>query len=94
MYSFLTSNTAVNSPISAVIKSEAHYNFFTYTGARAVNLEFRGQPVPIKNGDVFGVRPSSNKKHIRLIRRNDPNRVITLSVEQASKLAKNVRRVK
>jgi hypothetical protein len=46
--------------------------------------------VAINKGTKFGVRKSANGKNIRLIFPNDPNRVITLSMEQAQQLAKGV----
>lgn len=82
MYSFL---------LNARIKPETDYDFFTYQGA-PLTLEFRGNPVLIDKGQRFGVRKSSNGKLIRLILPNDPNRVITIDVPTAEKLAKGIKR--
>lgn len=80
MYSFLV----------AAIKPASAYEFFTYKGKKPVTVMFRGKEVKIGNGTRFGVRPSSNGKHIRLVFENDPNRVITLTSEQAKELARGV----
>ena len=89
MYSYV-----VESIVEARIKPEDAYEWFQYNGARPVALEFRGNAVSIKPGDSFGVRKSANGKEIRLVRPNDINRVITLTLDQAQKLAKSVRRKK
>ena len=81
MYSFL---------IVAKIKPEDAYEWFTYRGKKPVNLEFRGKPVPIQNGQRFGVRPSSNKKFIRLVLPDEVTKVITITLDQAQALAKGV----
>jgi hypothetical protein len=102
MYSFLMPGpgTVDKNPIShtvhnsvkeeARIKGEDEYEFFTFKAKEPVEIEFRGKPVTISKGTKFGVRPSSNGKNIRLIFPNDKTRVMTLSPEQAQKLAKGV----
>lgn len=89
MYSYV-----VASMLQARIKPEADYEWFRFTGKRPVTLEFRGNPMVISEGDQFGVRKSSNGKEIRFVRKNDVNRVLTLTMDQANKLAKSVRREK
>lgn len=86
MYSFLI-NPAF---ITAVIKPESAYQWFRYKGARPVVLDFRGKEVLVTKGDRFGVRPSASGKDVRLIFKDDPTRVFTLTSEQAKKLAKGV----
>jgi hypothetical protein len=80
MYAFLLSK----------VFGEDRYEFFTYNGKQPVMVEFRGKPIPIKKGTRFGVRPSSNKKSIRLIFPNDKTRVITIDLATANKLANNL----
>lgn len=89
MFSFMLQD----SPLEARIKSEAEYEFFSYNGP-VMTVDFRGKPVPIGKGDIFGVRPSSNGKHIRLIFPKDPTRVITIDPETAKKLAKGAKAAK
>lgn len=81
MYSYL---------VTAAPRPESAYQFFTYRGKRPVNVNFRGAEIPITNGMKFGVRPSANGKHIRLIFPGDANRVITLDLPTAQKLANGV----
>ena len=85
MYKFLATKR-----ILAAIKPEENYEWFTYQGSKPVITEFRGKPVEIKKGQRFGVRKSSNGKQIRMILPRDPNRVITLTLDQAQRLAKKV----
>lgn len=82
MYSFL---------LESRILPEKDYEFFNYSGKRPVTVVFRGKEIEIKPGTRFGVRPSSNGKHIRLIFPNDPTRVITIDPATAAKLAKGLR---
>ena len=83
MFSYLIENA---------IKPEENYEFFVYTGKEPVVVEFRGKPMQIKKGDRFGVRKSSNGKQIRLVIPSwgGLTKVITLTLEQAQKLAKKV----
>lgn len=81
MYSFL---------VQSAIKPEAAYQFFTYRGKRPVKVNFRNREIQITDGTKFGVRPSSNGKFIRLVFPNDVNRVITVDLETARKLANGV----
>lgn len=89
MFSFMLQE----SQLEARVKPEDAYEFFTYAGP-VTTVDFRGKPVPIGKGDVFGVRPSSNGKHIRLIFPKDPTRVITIDPETAKKLAKGAKAAK
>lgn len=76
--------------LQAAIKPASDYSWFKYAGSKPTSLTFRGNQVEIKKGQNFGVRPSVNKKDIRLVLENDLNRVITLTLDQAKKLARNV----
>lgn len=80
--------------LNARVKPEADYQFYEYNGAKPVIVDFRGNPITISKGTRFGVRPSSNGKHIRLVFPNDPTRVITLDLDldTAQQLAKGVKR--
>ena len=80
MYSFLT----------AAIKSVNHYHWYTYTGTKPVTVTYRGNPIVVSKGTRFGVRPSANKKDIRLVIGDDINRVITLTPDQAKSLSKGL----
>lgn len=86
MYSFLVTAT----PVTALIKPESNYQFFTYQGKKPVTVHFRGKEISIGKGTKFGVRPSASGKDIRLIFPGDKTRVITISREQANQLAKGV----
>lgn len=82
MYSFL---------IQSLVKPETNYDFFTYSGAKPVEVTFRGKAIEIKKGMRFGVRKSSNGKMIRLIFPDDPTRVITIDLATAQRLAKGIK---
>ena len=82
MYSFL---------LESRIKPESDYDWFTYQGA-PLTLDFRGNPVLIDKGMRFGVRKSSDGKKIRLVLPKDANRVLTIDVATAEKLAKGIKR--
>jgi hypothetical protein len=73
----------------ARIKGEDEYDFFTYTGPM-IMLPFRGIEIPLSKGEKFGVRKSSNGKSIRLILGDDLNRVFTIDLETAKKIARSV----
>jgi hypothetical protein len=81
MYSFL---------VKAAPRPEEAYQFFTYRGKRPVVVNFRGRDISIGAGQRFGVRPSANGRHIRLVFPGDVNRVITLDLPTAQKLANGV----
>lgn len=82
MYSFL---------IESRILPESNYEFFVYKGKKPVTVSFRGKEISVAPGTKFGVRPSTNGKHIRMIFPSDPTRVITLDLETAKKLAKGLK---
>ncbi len=84
MYSFLV-------PVQGAVKPADAYQWFSFHGSKPVELSFRGKPVIIKKGTRFGVRPSVNKKDMRLVLPGEETKVITLTLDQAEKLAKGVR---
>jgi hypothetical protein len=79
--------------VQAAIKGEEHYQFFTYHGP-TIKLPYRGIEVPLEKGQKFGVRKSADGKKIRLIFDDEVNRVFTLPLEVAQKIAKKVKVVK
>lgn len=87
MYSFLV----LPARMTAAIKPESHYEWFTFKAQKPVTLDFRGHPVQVTKGMKFGVRPSHNEKQIRLIFPDQPTRVFTLTLDQAKALAKGVK---
>lgn len=86
MYSFLVARSYIRS----AIKDENSYEWFTYRKGSPVEIDYRGKAVTIVKGDRFGVRKSRNGREIRLIMKDAPTKVYTLTLEQARKLAKGV----
>ena len=85
MYSFLA--------VTARVKGPTEYDWLKFTGDSPVQLDFRGKPVTISKGDVFGVRPaSSSKGAIRLVLKDEITKVMTIDLPTAKKLAKNCKR--
>lgn len=76
----------------ARVKAEDEYEWFSYNGSKPVELMFRGSPFLLEKGQRFGVRPSSSEKHIRLVFKDYPTRVFTLTMKQAQTLAKGVKK--
>jgi hypothetical protein len=75
---------------TALIKGKDSYQWFEYTGSKPYSLDFRGKPVSVIKGDVFGVRWSSNGKQRRLILKAlGESKVFTLSDADNAHLAKN-----
>ncbi len=85
MYKFLAANRLL-----AAVKPESAYEWFVYKGSRPVAVTFRGKEIQVKKGQEFGVRKSANGRQIRMIFPGDPSRVITLTLEQAERLARHV----
>lgn len=81
MYSFL-----------AAVKPDTAYDWFTYNGKEPVVIQFRGVDVEVKKGARFGVRPSANKKNIRLVFPDQITRVFTITLNQAKALAKGIKK--
>jgi hypothetical protein len=89
MYSAIVArNTPV--PVTALIKTSQHYDFFTYQGSKPVTVTYRDKDYEITKGTKFGVRKSANGKQIRLVIGNDVSRVFTISLDTARQLAKKV----
>lgn len=89
MYSHLVA-AATGYPITALIKGEGSYDFFTYRGPK-IDLDYRGKSVPLSKGDRFGVRKSANGKSIRFVFENELTRVFTLDLDTAKKIAKGIK---
>lgn len=79
MYSYLV----------ARIKGEEEYDWFTYDG-KTINIPYRGVEMPLTKGQRFGVRKSSNKRDIRLVFEGEINRVFTITLDLAKKIARNI----
>ena len=71
----------------AAPKSADAYQWFIYTGAKAIPISGR-TPIVISKGTAFGVRPSSNGKLIRLVLPGQETRVFTIDMRTAKLLAK------
>lgn len=82
MYSFLA--------ITARIKPDTDYDWFTYGGRKPVPVNYRGTERLITKGTRFGVRPSTNGKSIRLVFPNEITKVYTIDLDTAKALAKGV----
>ena len=73
----------------AAPKDAAAYDWFTYTGKPLTAENDKGRKLELKNGDKFGVRKSSNGKHIRLVTgAGGPGKVFTCDLPLATLLGK------
>jgi hypothetical protein len=71
------------------IKGEDEYAWFKYCSAKPYTLSFRGKPVQVEKGDIFGTRPSSNGKQVRLVLKKLGNtKVFTLTSTELMDLGK------
>jgi hypothetical protein len=77
--------------VVAAPKSAEHYQYFKFMGKKAIDLPYRGISVPLEPGQRFGVRKSRDGKKIRLVLDDEVNRVFTLSLDIAKKIAKTVK---
>lgn len=77
--------------VVAAPKGAEHYQYFKFIGKRAIDLPYRGIEIPLEPGQRFGVRKSRDGKKIRLVLDDDVNRVFTLPIELANKIAKTVK---
>ncbi len=75
--------------IVARIKGEDEYDWLKYKG-KALEIPFRGITRTLEPGQKIGVRKSSNGKQIRMVFDGDMNRVMTLDLPLAKKIAKSV----
>lgn len=73
----------------ARIKQEHEYSWFTYKG-KPIGLPFRGKTERLEQGQIFGVRPSSDGKKIRLVFEGQLTRVFTIDQGLASRIARSV----
>lgn len=74
----------------ARIKGEDEYDFFTYKG-KPLEIPFRGITRTLETGQRFGVRKSSSGKQIRMVFEGDLNRVMTIDLALAKKIAKGIK---
>jgi len=79
--------------VEAAIKPAENYDFFIYKGP-TLQVPYRGIEVPLMKGQRFGVRKSRDGKKIRLVMDDEVNRVFTIPLELAQKIAKKVEAVK
>lgn len=75
----------------ALIKDDSHYTWYTYSSDRAMNFTTTNgkRSSRLTKGSKFGLRPSSNGKHIRMItEEHGTNIVFTITDSQAESLKK------
>lgn len=77
--------------VRAAPKGAEHYQYFIYMGKKTIDLPYRGISIPLEPGQRFGVRKSADNKKIRLIIDGEINRVFTLPIDLATKIAKTVK---
>ena len=85
-----TNLTASKKKVESRIKGADEYDFFTYKGKTPVEFDNRGRSLMLKTGDRFGVRPSSNGKEIRIVKEGQLTKVVTITYEEAKKLARRI----
>lgn len=89
----ITSTATNSSPVTALIKGEEAYQWFTFLGKKAVNFYRKGNSnilYPLFPGGKFGLRKSADGKSIRMILHTEgPTLVFTLRPEDSQFLAKN-----
>lgn len=79
------------STLLARVLPKADYDWFVYDGKKPVGLDFRGKEVIVDKGTRFGVRKSTSGKNIRLVLGDDVNKVFTITLDVAKRLAQNIR---
>lgn len=79
--------------IKAAIFGAEKYDWLRYNG-KTIEIPFRGVTRTLEPGQKIGVRPSTNGKQIRMVFENDLNRVMTLDLPLARKIAKTVKLLK
>lgn len=79
--------------VESRVKGDAEYDWLRYSG-KSMEIPFRGIARTLEPGQIIGVRPSSNGKQIRMVFQNDINRVMTIDLATAKKIAKSVKIVK
>lgn len=82
-------------PTVARIFGADEYHWMKHEGGK-LTLQTSKGPLVIDKGEVYGVRPSSNGKQIRFVQAEDHgiNKVMTLTLEDAKKLAKTAKPTK
>jgi len=79
--------------VESRIKGEDEYEWFRYLG-KPIEIPFRGITRTLETDQKIGVRKSSNGKQIRMVFDGDINRVMTLDLALAKKIASKVKPVK
>lgn len=75
------------SSLLARIKGEEEYKWFRYTSRKVITVYFRGKPIEITRGTVFGIRPSSNGKTTRIVFPGEITKVITVDRDTVEALS-------
>lgn len=84
-----------NLKVEALIKPDASYTWFSYTGPELKASNDKGRKLTLEKGEKFGVRKSSNGKSIRLITvKEGPTKVFTCDQDMAQLLAKRCKPTK
>ncbi len=74
----------------AAPKGDASYSWFVWTSGKSANITKKtGKTHELKKGDLWGVRPSSNKKALRVIVDElGPTHVFTLDLDMVNLMIK------
>ncbi len=88
----ITARLQAHSQLEARIKGADEYQWLRHQGGK-LTLQTSKGPLVIDKNEVYGVRPSSNGKHIRLVQAEDHgiNKVMTITLDDAKKLAKTAK---
>lgn len=83
-----TAPTPITEPIVAAPKGEDAYWWYEYTAPRASNFTTTNgkRTLRLKQGDEFGLRWSHDRKKARMIVRDYPTIVFTMTPDEAGKL--------
>jgi hypothetical protein len=85
----LTMNDGPGLLTTARVKGDDEYNWYTYTGTPLKFQSKAGTAHTISKGGVFGIRPSSSGKQIRLVFKDlGLTKVFTISDAELAKLQK------
>lgn len=83
-----TAQRSTTKEAAAPLPAEA-YDYFLFQGRKAYTLETSRGSLTLQPRAIYGVRPSTNGKFIRLIMLSAPNKVYTISYDEGAYLAKN-----
>lgn len=82
----------VNLCSTSAVKDDDTYSWYEYTSSHSFPLERRGKPSQLQQGDLFGVRKSSNGKATRLVTKSlGPTIVFSLDEVDLAYLVKRAR---